>query len=85
MQRRDATARAEIGDYDIGCLQSDLVGFYERFGWEFWRGPLAGRAEQGLIPTPEQRGVMVLRLPQTPPLDLDAALSIEVQPDRIWE
>lgn len=75
----------EIGDYDIACLQTDLVGFYERFGWEFWRGPLAGRTEQGLIPTPEQRGVMVLRLPQTPPLDLDAGLSIEVQPDRIWE
>ena len=76
---------AEIGDYDIGCLQSDLVGFYERLGWEFWRGPLAGRGAQGLIPTPEQQGVMVLRLPQTPPLDLDAALSIEAQPDRIWE
>ena len=76
---------AEIGDYEIGCLQTDLVGFYERIGWEFWRGPLAGRTEQGLIPTPEQRGVMVLRLPQTPPLDLDAGLSIEVQPDRIWE
>ena len=76
---------AEIGDYDIGCLQSDLIGFYERLGWEFWRGPLAGRGPQGLIPTPEQQGVMVLRLPQTPPLDLDAALSIEAQPDRIWE
>jgi aminoglycoside 2'-N-acetyltransferase I len=75
----------EIGDYEIGCLQTDLVGFYERMGWEFWRGPLAGRGEHGLIPTPEQRGVMVLRLPQTPPLDLDMPLSIEEQRDRIWE
>ena len=76
---------AEVGDYEIGCLQTDLVGFYERMGWEFWRGSLAGRGEHGLIPTPEQRGVMVLRLPQTPPLDLDMPLSIEEQPDRIWE
>jgi len=26
----------------------------------------------------------VLRLPSTPPLDLAAPLSIEVQPERIW-
>jgi hypothetical protein len=28
---------------------------------------------------------MVLRLPNTPPLDLDAALTIERQGERIWE
>jgi hypothetical protein len=50
-----------------------------------WRGPLAGRLEEGLVPTPEQRGVMVLRLPSTPLLDLDALLTIECQPSRIWE
>jgi aminoglycoside 2'-N-acetyltransferase I len=76
---------ATIDDYEIGCLQTDKAGFYERLGWELWRGPLAGRGEHGLIPTPEQEGVMVLRLPRTPPLDLDALLSIERQPDRIWE
>jgi aminoglycoside 2'-N-acetyltransferase I len=76
---------AEIGDYDIGCLQTDRPTFYERLGWELWRGPLAGRSDEGLIPTPEQRGVMVLRLPRTPPLDLDGQLSIECQPVRIWE
>jgi hypothetical protein len=27
----------------------------------------------------------VLRLPRTPPLDLDTMLTIEPQPDRIWE
>ena len=77
---------AEIGDYEIACLQTDEPSFYERLGWEVWRGPLAGRsADGGLIPTPDQRGVMVLRLHQTPALDLDAALSIECQPYRIWE
>jgi aminoglycoside 2'-N-acetyltransferase I len=76
---------AEIGDYEVGCLQSDIPSFYERLGWEVWRGALAGRSDDGLIPTPEQRGVMVRRLPRTPPLDLDMQLTIECQPDRIWE
>jgi len=76
---------AEIDDYEIACLQTDRPSFYERLGWELWRGPLAGRGEHGLIPTPEQRGVMVLRSPRTPPLDLDTQLTIECQPDRIWE
>ena len=75
----------EIGDYRIGCLQTDLVGFYERVGWESWRGPLSGRRGSELVPTPDQRGVMVLRTPSTPELDLDVPLSIECQPDRIWE
>lgn len=76
---------AEISDYEIGCLQTDRPTFYERLGWELWRGPLAGRSEDGSIPTPDQRGVMVLRLPRTPPFDLDMELTIECQPGRIWE
>jgi aminoglycoside 2'-N-acetyltransferase I len=76
---------AGIDDYELGCLQTDLRGFYEPLGWELWRGALAGRSEHGLVPTPDQRGVMVLRLAQTPPLDPDAQLTIEIQPLRIWE
>jgi aminoglycoside 2'-N-acetyltransferase I len=76
---------SEIDDYEIGCLQTDLIGFYERAGWEPWRGPLAGRHQDDLTFTPEQRGVMVLRLPSTPELDLESLLTIERQPDRIWE
>jgi len=71
-------------EYIIGCLETERKTFYERLGWQTWRGPLAGRSEQGLIPTPEQRGIMVLQLSRTPPLDLDSALSIECQDERIW-
>jgi GNAT superfamily N-acetyltransferase len=74
-----------ISDYEIGCLQTDRMSFYAHLGWEEWRGPLAGRSDGGLIPTPEQRGVMVLGLANTPPLDLDASMTIECQPERIWE
>jgi aminoglycoside 2'-N-acetyltransferase I len=76
---------AGVSDYEIACLQTDIPEFYERLGWQLWRGPLAGRGEQGLIPTPDQRGVMVHLLPDTPPLDLETPLSIEQQPARIWE
>jgi aminoglycoside 2'-N-acetyltransferase I len=70
--------------YAIACLETDREGFYERLGWKSWRGPLAGRSESGLVPTPEQHGIMVLRLSQTPPIDFDSMLTIECQPGRIW-
>lgn len=70
--------------YVIACLETDREAFYERLGWQTWRGPLAGRGEQGLIPTPEQHGIMILRLSQTPPLNLAAMLTIECQTGRIW-
>ena len=74
-----------IDDYDVGCLQTDIPEFYERLDWELWCGPLSGRSGDDLIPTPEQTGVMILRLERTPVFDLDGSLSIEQQPTRIWE
>ena len=71
-------------EYAIACLETERETFYERLGWQTWYGPLAGRSEQGLIPTPDQHGIMVLQLSQTPLLDLDSALSIECQTERIW-
>ncbi|MCI0579342.1 MAG: GNAT family N-acetyltransferase [Chloroflexi bacterium] len=71
-------------EYDIACLETERVTFYERLGWQEWRGPLAGRAERGLVPTPEQTGIMILRLPRTPELDWESLLTIECQPERIW-
>jgi hypothetical protein len=85
MAARPCNASLRRSDYELGCLQTDQTSFYAHLGWEEWRGPLAGRCDDGLIPTPDQRGVMVLRFPNTPPLDLDAALTIERQRERIWE
>lgn len=72
-----------VGNYEIACLETDKPGFYTRLGWQSWRGPLAGRSETGLIPTPDV-GVMILRLPQTPRLNLTEPLTIECQSGRIW-
>lgn len=77
-------AEYAAGEYAIGGLQTERMGFYARLGWEEWRGPLAGRGNEGLIPTPTQEGVMILRLPGTPVFDLDTLLTIECQTERIW-
>jgi aminoglycoside 2'-N-acetyltransferase I len=82
VMRRLAEEAASEG-YEIAGLESGLRGFYERLGWEQWRGPLAGRTETGLAPTPEQDGIFILRLPKTPPLDLHGLLTIEAG-GRIW-
>jgi aminoglycoside 2'-N-acetyltransferase I len=72
-----------IDDHQIACLETEIPGFYARLGWELWRGPLAGLRGSERIPTPAQRGIMVLRLPRTPQVDLDGDLAVEVD-GRIW-
>jgi len=79
-----ALAAGIEADFEVAGLETDRPGFYTRLGWELWRGPLAGRSDTGLVPTPQQTGVMVLRLPQSPPLDFERRLTIECQPARIW-
>ncbi len=37
-------------------LGTEKPGFYERLGWELWRGALAGLSEHGLILTVECDG-----------------------------
>jgi aminoglycoside 2'-N-acetyltransferase I len=75
-------ARA-IADYDLGALDPAEPELYARLGWVFWRGPLFIRMDGELLPTPDER-VMILRLPKTPPLDLDAPLSAEWRPGELW-
>ena len=72
-------------DFASGCLETDRGGYFGRLDWGLWRGPLAGRRADGsLVATPDQTGVIVLRLTDTPELDLDAMLTIECQTARIW-
>lgn len=72
-----------IADFEIACLETDRVSFYARIGWEVWQGPLAGRKATVLLPTPDQKGIMILRLARTPPLDVESLLVIEYD-GRIW-
>jgi aminoglycoside 2'-N-acetyltransferase I len=72
-----------IVDFDLGGLCPALPLMYARLGWEFWRGPLFIRRADRLIPTPDE-DVMILRLPRTPPLDLEAPLSVEWREGELW-
>jgi len=74
----------EIKDYDIGGLSTGSCSLYARLGWQLWRGPLFIRTSDGVIATPEEKGVMVLVLSKTPPLDLDTPLSAEWREGELW-
>lgn len=73
----------QLDDYDLAGLSPSDPAFYARCGWELWRGPLAIRTDNGLVETPGEQ-VMILRLPRTPSLDLDAALSAEWRAGELW-
>lgn len=72
--------------YELGALDTGLTAFYERLGWEPWRGPTAVRTERGTIGTPEEDGlVMVRRTPRSPPdLDLGAPITCDWRPGDVW-
>jgi aminoglycoside 2'-N-acetyltransferase I len=74
----------EIQDFDFAALATGSSGFYTRLGWQLWRGQLFVREDNGLIPTPNEQGVMLLLLPNTPPLDLKAPLSSEWREGDLW-
>jgi aminoglycoside 2'-N-acetyltransferase I len=74
----------EIRDYDIGGLATGSSSFYSRLGWQLWLGPLSIRTPGDVIATPDEKGVMVLALPHTPPLNLDAPLSAEWREGEVW-
>jgi aminoglycoside 2'-N-acetyltransferase I len=78
-------AISQIAEYDLGCLKTNRAAFFERLGWQRWRGPRAARGPDGsLTPAPDQPDILILRLASTPLLDLDRLLTIETQTGRIW-
>jgi len=74
---------AETQDFALGGLSTTVEGFYAPLGWERWRGQTAMRAADGLVYTPDEC-VMILRTPLTPPLDLDALLTVEPRGGQPW-
>jgi aminoglycoside 2'-N-acetyltransferase I len=76
---------AEIQDFELGALSPFSVEWYARLGWEQWHGPLFIRTAEGLLRTAAEDGhVMILRLPQTPTLDLTAPLSAGWRVGELW-
>jgi GNAT superfamily N-acetyltransferase len=73
----------EISDFALGGLCPAEPELYAKLGWVFWRGPLFIRTPGGAIPTPDEK-VMILRLPNTPSLNLDLPLSAEYREGELW-
>jgi aminoglycoside 2'-N-acetyltransferase I len=71
--------------YEIGGLSTGAHAFYERLGWERWRGHTFVDGPDGRESTPDDDdGVMVLRTDRTSDLDLTADLVCGWRPGDVW-
>jgi len=74
-------------EYVLGALATGSNAFYERLGWETWRGPTFVRMPDGQrVRSVDQDGdVMVLRTPRTPePIDLAGPIAIDWRAEEPW-
>ncbi len=71
--------------YPIAALSTSKHGFYERLGWERWRGPTyvvsSGKRRRT---AEEDAGVMVLRPPGCPVMDLTAPIAVDDRSGDAW-
>jgi aminoglycoside 2'-N-acetyltransferase I len=85
-----SAAMREAGDvirarYELGALATGRTSFYERLGWQLWRGPTFVREVDGVARTTDADGaILVLETPTTPPLDLDAGIVCDWRPGDVW-
>jgi len=71
--------------FDLGGLGTGSQGFYERLGWQVWRGPSFVRTDHGLQRSADEDGyIMVLETPSSPELDLNAPISCDWRPGDSW-
>jgi aminoglycoside 2'-N-acetyltransferase I len=73
--------------YELGALAdgSRIPGFYQRLGWEVWRGPTFVAAPEGPVRTAEDDGgILVLRGPASPELDLGDPLVCDWRAGDVW-
>jgi aminoglycoside 2'-N-acetyltransferase I len=71
--------------YDLGALGTGSQPFYERLGWQIWRGPTSVRVDGATQPTPDEDGyIMVLRTPTSPPFELTEPISCDWRPGDAW-
>ena len=71
--------------FDLGALGTGRLSFYQRLGWEAWKGPAYVRDPGGLIRTPEDEGyILVLRTPMSPSFDGTEPLSCLARVGEPW-
>jgi aminoglycoside 2'-N-acetyltransferase I len=71
--------------FELGALGTGSQEFYERLGWEPWRGPSYVRSPTGLQRTADDDGyILILRTPTSPPLRLTDPISCDWRPGAVW-
>ena len=85
-----ATVMKHLGEvirerYAVGALSTGAHAFYETLGWEIWRGPTFVDAPDGRARTPDDDGgIMILRTPRSPHLDLDGDIVCDWRQGDVW-
>jgi aminoglycoside 2'-N-acetyltransferase I len=81
---RDATEIVRT-HYGLGVLSTGVPAFYERLGWERWRGPSFVQDGDAAIRTEdEDDGILVLRHGPSQGIDLTAPITCETRPGDDW-
>jgi aminoglycoside 2'-N-acetyltransferase I len=71
--------------WSVGLLSTGrATGFYEKLGWEQWRGLSYTRTAAGVVPDGEHGGLMVLRLDRAAVPSLSVAVTCEDRPGDAW-
>jgi aminoglycoside 2'-N-acetyltransferase I len=75
----------DAGDWQLAALGTGSQAFYERLGWQIWRGPSFVRGASGDEATPDEDGYIMVRLtPRSPALKWDGRISCEWRPGDVW-
>ena len=71
--------------FELGALGTGRHAFYERLGWETWRGQAFVRTPDGPVRTPEEEGfILVLRTPLSLPFSLAESISCDWRAGDVW-
>ncbi|MET7477439.1 GNAT family N-acetyltransferase [Streptomyces sp. NPDC005648] len=80
-----AMATAEIRlNYDIGVFAASKYSFYERLGWDKWRGQTFVETEHGIEARGPDRGAVMFRLPRHSTVDPDGDLITNLRSGDPW-
>ncbi len=81
----EAAANFIRSGYELGALGTGRHSFYERLGWERWRGATYVRRGAEMVRSEEEDdGVMVLRFGPSASVRLDGSISCEERPGDDW-
>ena len=73
------------GRFELGALSTGSSGFYERLGWERWRGPTYVLRDGTRVRTvDEDDGLMVLRFGPSSDVDPAAPIACHDRPGDAW-